>query len=108
MAKQTIFKLENGDIEFNDDGETKLYTYKGKPFDQLTEPELIEIRDDPQMKSFIGASILLAEALAKVFEEIKKTVAPIFNQIAQTIAAAEQEAAAEKAKAEKAKTDEKK
>ena len=101
MAKQTLFKLEHGDLEFNDDGETKVYTYKGNPFDELTDDEKAEIRDDPTMQEFIKQFQLVAEVLAKVFEEIKKIVLPIFNQLSETIKAAE-------AEAEKAKTDEKK
>ena len=113
MAKQTLFELENGKIEFNDDGETKSYTYKGKAFDQLTESEIAEIRDDPAMQEFIKTFHLLAEALGKVFEEIRKTIAPVINQYLTMIKAAEQKAldekaAAEKAKAKKVKKDENK
>lgn len=113
MAKQTLFELENGKIEFNDDGETKVYTYRGKEFEDLTESDIAEIRDDKQMQEFIKTFQLLADALAKVFEEIKKTIAPVINQYLTMIKAAEQKAldekaAAEKAKAKKAKTDENK
>jgi hypothetical protein len=112
MAKQVLFELENGKIEFNDDGETKVYTYKGKKFEDLTESDIAEIRDDPQMQEFIKTFQLLADALAKVFEEIKKTIAPVINQYLTMIKAAEQKALDEKAaaekeaKAKKAKTDE--
>ncbi len=106
MAKQVLFELENGKIEFNDDGETKVYTYKGKTFEDLTDQEIAEIRDDPQMQEFIKTFNLLAEALGKVFEEIKKTIAPVINQYLTMIKAAEQQAIDEKAKAEKAKKDE--
>lgn len=101
MAKQTLFELENGKIEFNDDGETKVYTYKGKPFDQLTESEITEIRDSEEMQAFIKTFSILADALAKVFEEIKKTIAPVINQYLTMIKAAEQKALDEKAAAEK-------
>ena len=113
MAKQTLFELENGKIEFNDDGETKVYTYKGKPFDQLTDSEIAEIRDSEEMQAFIKTFSVLADALAKVFEEIKKTIAPVINQYLTMIKATEQKAldekaAAEKAKAKKVKKDENK
>lgn len=100
MAKQVLFETENGKIEFNDDGETKVYTYNGKPLDQLNESEITDIRDSKQMQEFIKTFQLLAEALAVVFEEIKKTIAPVINQYLTMIKAAEQAAADEKAKAE--------
>lgn len=112
MAKQVLFELENGKIEFNDDGETKVYTYKGKTFDQLTESEIAEVRDSPEMQQFIKTFSILAEALARVYEEIRKTIAPVLNQYLTMIKAAEQKALDEKAaaekeaKAKKAKTDE--
>lgn len=114
MAKQTLFETENGKIEFNDDGETKVYTYNGKPIDQLTDAEYAEIRDSKQMQEFIKTFSILAEALSKVFEEIRKTIAPVLNQYLTMIKAAEQKALEEKAEAEKAakakkdKTDENK
>ena len=103
MAKQTLLKLEHGDIEYNDDGETKVYTYKGKPFDQLTDDEKAEVRDDPTMKSFVGASVLLAEAIGKIFEEVKNVVVPIMNQVSEIVKKAEAEAEAAKKKAAKKK-----
>lgn len=116
MAKQTLFELEHGKIEFNDDGETKVYTYNGKPFDELTEDQKAEIRDDPAMKQFVEQFKIIADALAKVFEQLKEIVVPVFNQISEMIRETEEQAAAEKAaaeaeeaeKAKKAETDEKK
>lgn len=102
MAKQVLFETENGKIEFNDDGETKVYTYNGKPLDQLNESEITDIRDSKQMQEFIKTFQLLAEALSAVFDEIKKTIAPVINQYLTMIKAAEQAAADEKAKAEAA------
>lgn len=101
MAKQTLFKLEHGDIEFNDDGETKVYSYKGKPFDQLTEDEIAEVRNDPTMQALIKSFKLLAEAVSKIFEDIRKVVVPVFNEAFEKIQKAEAEA--EKAKKKKAK-----
>lgn len=115
MAKQTIFKLEHGDIEFNDDGETKVYTYKGKPFSELSENEIAEIRESPEMQEFVKTFALLADVIARIFEQVKAAILPVMNEAMAKIKAVEAEAEkakkkkpAKKPAAKKVKSDEKK
>lgn len=103
MAKKTLLELENGLIEYSDDGETKTYTYQGTPIDELNDQQRTEIRESKVMKEFIQYVNGLIDKMALIFENVKTTIVPMFNQITEQIKKAEAEAA--KAK-KKGKTDE--
>lgn len=101
MAKKTLLELENGKIEYQDDGETKVYTYQDTPIDELTDQQRNEIRESEVMKEFILYVNGLMEKITLIFENVKNTIMPVFNQITEQIKQAEAEA--EKAKKAKKK-----
>lgn len=96
MAKKTLFELENGKIEYSDDGETKVYLYQDTPFEELTDQQRQEIANDPQMKDFIKYCNAIINEVAKVWLGLVENVMPTFNKVIEKIK--ETEAEAEKAK----------
>lgn len=103
MAKKTLFELENGKIEYSDDGETKVYTYQDTPFEELSDQQRQEIANDPQMKDFIKYCNAIINEVAKVWLGLVESVMPTFNKVIEKIKEAEAEAEAEKAKKAKKK-----
>lgn len=110
MAKRILLELEKGNIEFNDDGETQVYTYQDTPMNALSDEQKQEIRDSAMMQNFVMAINEVANQLAIAFENAAKVAVPILNKVAEQIQAAhaemEKAKAAKKKPAKKAKTDE--
>lgn len=99
MAKITLFKLENGVIEYSNDGETEVYMYNGTPLADLNDQQKSEIQESQVFKDFVTYTARLMEQLRpiiiKLAEEITAALQPFIEAM--------QKAEAEKAKAEAAK-----
>lgn len=106
MERTVLFELEFGKIEKVSDGETTVYEYDGTPFADLSEKQIQEIKDSPELKKLFKVIEELITIFSGVFKEVAETIVPIVNDITNRITKANEEIAA--AAAEKAKQDENK
>lgn len=106
LVRQTIIKLEFGEIEKVSDGVTEHYEYDDTEIKDLTDKQWEEIRSSDVMKTFIRVTNEIFEIVKDIWKVEREQIANLANTIVDH--SKQLEAEMKRIEKQKAKDDDKK